>query len=88
MYRKKCWSNNFIPQFKKTGPYFHNRSVRNLHQAIVNMAVHQRGVVLSDKQVKSIEAWMDSLTGQIPKSYIKAPELPKSTAQTLAPIGE
>ena len=46
------------------------------------MAVHQRGVTLSDAQVKSIETWMDSLTGQIPMSYIKPPELPKSMSQT------
>jgi hypothetical protein len=38
--------------------------------------------------VKSIEAWMDSLTGEIPASYISAPELPKSTAQTPQPMGE
>jgi hypothetical protein len=31
---------------------------------------------------------MDSLTGQIPASYIKPPELPKSTTQTPAPVGE
>jgi hypothetical protein len=44
------------------------------------MAVHQRGVNLTDAQVKSIETWMGSLTGQVPMSYIKLPELPKSTA--------
>jgi len=42
-------------------------------QAIRNMAVHQRGVTLNDAQVKSIETWMDSLTGQVPLSYIKPP---------------
>jgi hypothetical protein len=46
------------------------------------MAVHQRGVTLTDAQVKSIEIWMDSLTGQVPINYIKPPELPKSTSQT------
>lgn len=77
-----------LRNIKKTGPYFHNGSTRNLDQAVLNMAVHQRGVVLTDKQVKSIEAWMDSLTGPIPESYIKVPELPRSTAQTPAPVGE
>jgi hypothetical protein len=52
------------------------------------MAVHQRGVTLTDAQVKSIEIWMDSLTGQVPVSYIKPPELPKSTSQTPRPSGE
>jgi len=77
-----------LRNIKKTGPYFHDGSVATLDTAIRNMAVHQRGVALSNTQVKSIEAWMDSLTGEIPVNYIKAPELPKSTAQTPAPAGE
>ena len=77
-----------LRNIKKTGPYFHDGSVATLDQAIRNMAIHQRGVTLSDAQVRSIEVWMDSLTGQIPSSYIKAPELPKSTSQTPHPSGE
>lgn len=77
-----------LRNIKKTGPYFHDGSVGTLDQAIRNMAAHQRGVTLTDAQVKSIEAWMGSLTGQIPLDYIKAPELPKSTAQTPQPVGE
>lgn len=77
-----------LRNINKTGPYFHDGSVATLDEAIRNMAVHQRGTALTDKQVKSIEAWMDSLTGQIPASYIKSPELPKSTAQTPPPAGE
>jgi hypothetical protein len=38
--------------------------------------------------VKSIEIWMDSLTGKLPMSYIDRPELPKSTSQTPHPSGE
>jgi cytochrome c peroxidase len=77
-----------LRNIKKTGPYFHDGSVPTLDQAIRNMAVHQRGVTLTDAQVKSIEIWMDSLTGQVPISYIKLPELPKSTSQTPHPSGE
>lgn len=77
-----------LRNIKKTGPYFHDGSVATLDEAIRNMAVHQRGVTLTNAQVKSIEAWMDSLTGEIPASYIKAPELPKNTAQTPGPVGE
>lgn len=77
-----------LRNIKKTGPYFHDGSVVALDEAIRNMAIHQRGVTLTEKQVRSIEAWMDSLTGQIPAIYIKAPELPKSTEQTPPPLGE
>jgi cytochrome c peroxidase len=72
----------------KTGPYFHDGSVPTLHQAIRNMADYQRGVELTEAQIRSIETWMGSLTGQIPTSYIKPPELPKSTSQTPRPSGE
>jgi cytochrome c peroxidase len=77
-----------LRNIKKTSPYFHDGSIVNLDDAIRNMAVHQRGVTLTDAQVKSIEAWMDSLTGEIPSSYIQSPELPKSTPQTPQPVGE
>ena len=77
-----------LRNIKKTGPYFHDGSVPTLEQAIRNMAVHQRGVELTDAQIKSIESWMDSLTGEVPMSYIKLPELPKSTSQTPPPSVE
>jgi cytochrome c peroxidase len=77
-----------LRNIKKTGPYFHDGSVPTLNQAIRNMAVHQRGLTLTDAQVKSIETWMDSLTGQVPTSYIEPPELPKSTSQTPRPSTE
>lgn len=69
----------------KTGPYFHDGSVPTLEQAIRNMALHQRGMTLSEDQVKSIETWMGSLTGQLPVTVIKPPELPRSTPQTPPP---
>ncbi len=77
-----------LRNINKTGPYFHDGSVPTLNQAIRDMAVHQRGVELTDAQVKSIETWMGSLTGQVPMSYIRRPELPKSTSQTPRPSGQ
>lgn len=72
----------------KTGPYFHDGSAASLDQAVRNMGAYQRGVELSDTQVKSITAWLNSLTGPIPTDYIKPPVLPKSTPQTPPPAGE
>ena len=77
-----------LRNINKTSPYFHDGSVVGLDQAIRKMAVHQRGVTLSGAQVKSIATWMESLTGPLPMSYIKPPQLPKSTPQTPQPNGE
>ena len=73
---------------EKTGPYFHDGSVATLEEAIRDMGVHQRGSQLSDANVKSILTWLDTLTGEIPFEYIKAPTLPKSTPNTPSPAGE
>lgn len=71
-----------LRNIKKNGPYSHDGSAPALSPAIRNMAVHQRGLKLTDAQIKAIETWMDSLTGRVPMSYIQSPELPKSTPQT------
>ncbi len=60
-----------LRNIEKTVPYFHDGSVATLEQAISNMALHQRGVNLTDAQVKSIVAWMDALTGPLPSSYYR-----------------
>ena len=77
-----------LRNIQKTGPYFHDGSVATLDEAVSDMAAHQRGVELTPAQVKSIETWMNALTGPIPTAYIQPPELPKSTPQTPAPAGK
>jgi cytochrome c peroxidase len=69
----------------KTGPYFHDASAKTLREAIVAMASHQLGKELSDADVTSISAFLEALTGEIPTSYVKTPELPKSTPATPKP---
>ncbi len=66
----------------KTAPYFHNGKVGTMEQAITEMAEYQLGTPLSPAEVKSVVAWLNSLTGEIPADYIKQPELPKSTPRT------
>lgn len=69
----------------KTGPYFHDGSVKDLDDAVQKMAVHQLGRELTSQQVAEIVSFLDSLTGELPLEYIKAPQLPPSTAKTPNP---
>ena len=69
----------------KTGPYYHNGKVASLAEAVSSMAGYQLGKTLTDAQIRSIIAWLGTLTGDLPAEYIKIPVLPKSTAKTPAP---
>ncbi len=60
----------------KTGPYFHDGSVKTLSGGISLMAEHQLGKKLSEKEVAEISAFLDSLTGEIDRKYIGEPDLP------------
>jgi cytochrome c peroxidase len=70
---------------EKTAPYFHNGKVPTLPGAVVQMAEYQLGQQLSDAQVQSIVAFLRTLTGDVPASYIKQPALPGSTGTTPKP---
>lgn len=69
----------------KTAPYFHDGSGKTLEEAVKTMASLQSGKELKDGEVKSIVAFLATLTGELQAAYIKAPELPKSTAKTPKP---
>jgi cytochrome c peroxidase len=70
----------------KTGPYYHNGKVAALDEAVSKMAEYQLGRNLSDSQVKSIIAWLGTLSGDLPVEYVKEPALPKSTGKTPKPV--
>jgi len=70
---------------EKTGPYFHTGKVASLDRAVAEMADYQLGKQLKPEEVKSIVAWLATMTGEIPADYIKPPELPKSTPKTPKP---
>jgi len=57
-----------------TAPYFHNGSVDKLSEAIRIMGKAQLGRDLSESDVSELEAFLQSLTGQIPIQ--KKPKLP------------
>ena len=57
----------------KTGPYFHDGSVKDLNEAIKIMAQAELGKELSDEEVKKIASFMNSLTGNVNEAFTKAP---------------
>lgn len=59
-----------------TPPYFHDGSVATLPDAVRVMARVQLGKTLSDDDVRAIVAFLDSLTGTLPKDFASAPALP------------
>lgn len=64
-------------------PYFHSGQVWSLKQAVRVMAEVQLGAKLSDKEEDDIVAFLNSLTGQLPK--IEYPILPTRTETTPLP---
>jgi cytochrome c peroxidase len=69
----------------QTGPYFHDGHVRTLEEAVRLMGRYQTGESLSDRDVASIVTFLHSLTGEIPRTYIKPPlAATNSTAATTA----
>jgi cytochrome c peroxidase len=64
---------------EKTAPYFHDGSIETLPEAVRLMGRHQLGIKLEDSEVQSIISWLHTLTGDIPRDYVRAPELPNSS---------
>ncbi|MGS0695524.1 cytochrome-c peroxidase [Shewanella sp. 0m-4] len=67
-----------------TYPYFHDGSVWELEEAVNTMADIQLGQKLSDKEVKEMVAFLNSLTGEQPQ--IVLPILPPSNTNTPRPV--
>lgn len=70
---------------EKTGPYFHDGSLTALEEVVRKMAYHQIGSQPGDEEVRLVVAFLKSLTGEIPRDYIKKPELPPSGPTTPGP---
>ncbi|WNG49456.1 cytochrome-c peroxidase [Archangium minus] len=71
---------------EKTGPWFHDGSVKDLPTAVRLMAKHQLGMSFSDAEVDDIVAFLKSLTGELPgPEVLTPPELPPSTRTTPKP---
>ena len=71
---------------EKTGPWFHDGSVKELPTVVRLMAKHQLGTTFTDAEVDDIVAFLKSLTGELPgPEILSAPELPPSTKATPKP---
>jgi cytochrome c peroxidase len=66
-----------------TAPYFHSGKVWSLKQAVAVMGASQLGQKLTDKDVESIVAFLQTLTGEQPR--VEYPILPPSTDSTPQP---
>lgn len=64
-----------------TYPYFHDGSVRELSEAVKIMAKLQLGKELSEAQTKSIVAFLDALTGEVPASAKVVPAVLQQQVQ-------
>lgn len=60
----------------ETAPYFHDGSVSTLGEAVSLMARHQLGVQLSHADHRTIVAFLNALTGELPAHAVEPPVLP------------
>ncbi|MBL8221405.1 MAG: c-type cytochrome [Bryobacterales bacterium] len=61
---------------EKTAPYLHDGSVPTLEKAVQVMSEYQVERPVTDSEQKRIVAWLKSLTGDLPATYIAPPVLP------------
>ncbi|QDK46510.1 cytochrome-c peroxidase [Bdellovibrio sp. ZAP7] len=59
----------------ESAPYFHDASAKDLETAIRWMGKLQLNKDLTDDQVRSIKAFLESLKGELPKNFREAPTL-------------
>ena len=64
---KKFFKVPSLRNVAKTGPYFHDGSVKTLDQAVSIMAEYQLGKQLSKEEITDIVAFLGSLTGDTSK---------------------
>lgn len=70
----------------ETAPYLHDGSIDSLDRMVTIMAKHQTPQgELTDGELSRLVAFLESLTGEIPKELIAEPELPPSGEKTPKP---
>jgi cytochrome c peroxidase len=68
-----------------TPPYFHDGSVATLPQAVRVMGKVQLGKELTDQEVSDLVAFLNSLTGELPKDFVTEPVLAPQAFAATAP---
>lgn len=66
----------------ETAPYFHDSSANDLPTAIKWMGKLQLNKDLSEPQIKNIQAFLESLTGELPQRFREAPLMSQSPLAT------
>jgi cytochrome c peroxidase len=69
----------------KTGPYFHDGSIKTLKEVVRLMAHHQLGKQLEVTRLEEVVAFLESLTGSLDPELAAMPALPQSGPTTPAP---
>ena len=62
-----------------------NGKVATIEDAVMQMAEYQTGKELAVADRDDIITWLKTLSGEVDATYIKEPDLPKSTAKTPRP---
>lgn len=71
---KGMWKVSSLRNVSSTGPWLHDGSATTLAEAIRLMSRHQVGKELGDPQIKAIEAFLATLTGDPPKELTAKPK--------------
>lgn len=61
----------------QTAPYLHNGSIQTLEEMVALMARYQLGKQVTAEQITDVVAFLNTLTGEIPRDYIAPPPLPQ-----------
>lgn len=70
----------------KTGPYLHDGSITSLDEMVKIMGEYQTpGGAVNDEETVMIVAFLNSLTGELPRQYIAKPALPENGEETPGP---
>lgn len=66
-YHKNVFKVPTLRNIALSAPYFHDASAKNLRDAIKVMSYHNLGYIISDEQVESLNAFLNTLTGEKPE---------------------